>query len=129
MNVQQRMTQYWNCIVEQNGEELKGFFHENAYIRWHCTNEQFTVPEFIRANCEYPGDWNGKVERIEQIGNTIITAAHVWSVEMSCHVVSFFEMENGKIKALDEYWGDDGEMPQWRMDKHIGSRIHESCYK
>ncbi|NLJ40498.1 MAG: nuclear transport factor 2 family protein, partial [Clostridiales bacterium] len=26
-------------------------------------------------------------------------------------------------KTLDEYWGDDGPIPQWRKDMHIGKPI------
>lgn len=124
MDAQKIMTQYWKYIAEQNAEKLGSFFHEGAYICWHCSNEQFTVPEFIRANCEYPGEWNAEIERMEQVGNKIITVAHVWSGEMSFHAVSFFKMEQGKVIALDEYWGDDGEAPQWRLEKHIGTKIN-----
>lgn len=123
MSINQFVIQYWNHIAAQNEEELKKYFHDNACIRWHNTNEQFTVSEFLRANCDYPGSWNGEVERIEQIGNIIITATHVWSEENSFHVTSFFKMAAEKIMALDEYWGDDGTAPQWRIDKSIGRAI------
>ncbi|MGC6175534.1 nuclear transport factor 2 family protein [Lacrimispora sp. 38-1] len=111
-----RMNLYWKYVAEQNADQLLTFFHENGVICWHCTNEQFTVTEFIKVNCEYPGKWNGELERMEQIGDLIITVAHIWSDEVSCHVVSFFQMEYGKIKQLDEYCGDDGEIPTWRLD-------------
>jgi hypothetical protein len=42
---------------------------------------------------------------------------------MSFHVTSFIEIIEGKIKTLDEYWGDDGPIPQWRKDMHIGKPI------
>ena len=53
------------------------FFKEDACIRWHNTREQFTVNEFIRANCEYPGEWTGEVERLEKAGDLNIMAVHV----------------------------------------------------
>ena len=28
-----------------------------------------------------------------------------------------------KIASIDEYWGDDGETPKWRLDMEIGKRI------
>ncbi len=31
--------------------------------------------------------------------------------------------KDGKIAQVDEYWGDDGEAPQWRQDMHIGNKI------
>lgn len=123
MDTENFIKQYWSYITTQNEEELKKFFHKNACIRWHNTNEQFNVSEFMRANCDYPGSWSGEIERIEQIGSTIITVTHVWNKEMSFHVTSFFKIEGEKIKELDEYWGDDGVAPQWRLDKHIGKPI------
>ena len=123
MNTERFITQYWSHIAAQNEDALKQYFHEDACIRWHNTNEQFNLEEFLRANCEYPGSWQGEVERVERVGNVLITAARVWTKEASFHVVSFFEMAEGKIHALDEYWGDDGAAPQWRADKNIGKPI------
>ncbi|UPA31784.1 hypothetical protein L0P85_06500 [Terrisporobacter glycolicus] len=51
---------------------------DDAIIRWHCTNESFSVDEYIIANCQYPGTWNGEVERIIQVSNSIITVTRVW---------------------------------------------------
>lgn len=117
---------YWKAVLEQNAEEMRTFFKETAYINWHCTNEHFTVGEFIRANCEYPGQWDGIVERIEQIGNLTITATRVFTKDnkLSFHVVSFIKIENNKIISIDEYWGDDSVAPKWRLDKQIGTVIY-----
>lgn len=123
MDIKNHIIEYWKQVAFQNERELKNYFHEDACIRWHNTNEQFNVSEFLRANCDYPGNWSGEVERIEQTGNTVITVTHVWTKGMSFHVTSFFEMMNDKIKVLDEYWGDDGTVSQWRKDKHIGKPI------
>lgn len=116
---------FWRAVLEQNAEVLKDYFHENAYVNWHNTNERFTVAEFIRANCEYPGKWAGEIERKEIIGDLIITAVHVYSRDraLSFHVTSFILVNDGKIAAIDEYWGDDGQPPEWRLAKHIGTPI------
>lgn len=116
---------YWNDILMQDAEAIRNYFDKNAYINWHNSNEHFNVDEFIRANCEYPGDWDGEVERIEILGDLVITVAHVWSRDdkMSFHVTSFIKVKEEKILSIDEYWGDDGAAPQWRLDKHIGKAI------
>lgn len=116
---------FWHSVLGQDENAIRAYFHDNAYVNWHCTNEHFTVDEFIRANCEYPGEWDGEVERCEMLGDLMITATHVYPKDrsVSFHVVSFIRLENGKITAIDEYWGDDGEAPQWRLDKHIGTSI------
>lgn len=115
--------EFWKTVASQDKDKLRQYFWEDASIRWHCTNEAFTVDEYIIANCEYPGTWNGEVERIVEVENNIITVTRVWSEDMSCHATSFFKMEKGKIKELDEYFGDDGAAPKWRLNKAIGQPI------
>lgn len=119
------LKKYWRAVLEQNEDALRAYFHENAYINWHCTNERFNVDEFIKANCEYPGSWDGEVERIEKLNDLFITVTHVFSKDaaLSFHVTSFIKVTDGKITALDEYWADDGAAPEWRRNMHIGKAI------
>jgi len=37
--------------------------------------------------------------------------------------VKWLRTANDKITSMDEYWADDGNPPQWRIDKHIGTPI------
>lgn len=125
MDTESFFCQYWDYVARQDEEGLRGCFCADATIRWHNTNEEFTLEEFLRANCDYPGNWHGEVERIVPAGDTVVTAAHIWSADISCHVASFFRLEGEQIKTLDEYWGDDGSAPQWRLDMHIGRPIRQ----
>ena len=117
--------QYWIDVLEQNAERIRDYFDEDAYINWHCTNERFTVEEFIIANCEYPGCWDGEVERLEKRDDLFITVTHVYPKDrsLSFHVTSFIKVIDNKITAVDEYWADDGTAPDWRLDKQIGTAI------
>lgn len=110
--------QFWKAVLAQNREAMRSYFNDDAYVNWHCTNEHFTVEEFIRANCEYPGEWDGEVERIESTGDIVITATHVYPTDksMSFHVISFIRIKQNKITLVDEYWSDDGDIPQWRQE-------------
>ena len=87
MNIQQ----FWSDVLAQRADEIREYFHADAYVNWHCSNEHFTVEEFIRANCEYPGDWDGEVEKIVTTGDMIITATRVYPKDHSAsfHVTSF----------------------------------------
>lgn len=116
---------FWKAVLAQDENGIRVCFHEDAHVNWHCTNEHFTVEEFLIANCEYPGDWDGTVERIEVLDDLLITATKVYPKDRSAsfHVVSFIKMRDGKIASMDEYWADDGTAPQWRLDKHIGTPI------
>ena len=116
---------YWKATLEQNEKEMKTFFHKDAVIRWHNTNEQFSVDEYILANCKYPGNWKGYIDRIEVVGDLIITVTKVLSSDekISLHAISFIKVIDNKITSIDEYWSEDGEPPKWRDSMNIGKSI------
>ncbi len=116
---------FWRDVLGQDAERIRGYFREDAYVNWHCTNEHFSVQEYLIANCEYPGEWDGEVERVEEINDLTITVTHVYPKDrsLSFHVTSFFQIPDGRIQSLDEYWADDGTAPDWRLEKKIGTKI------
>ena len=117
---------FWQDVLSQNHERLPSYFCDSAVILWHCTNEQFTVAEYVRANCEYPGNWDGETEHTEEFGNTIILVGRVFPKDKtsSFHVVSFIRLQEDKIIEMDEYWADDVAAPAWRREMKIGRPIH-----
>lgn len=116
---------FWTAVLRQDREAIRSYFAPDAYVNWHCSNEHFTVEEFIQANCDYPGQWDGEIQRLEQTGDLTISVTHVYTRDraLSFHVTSFIKVRDGKILSVDEYWGDDGPAPQWRQDMHIGRAI------
>ena len=119
---------FWRAVAAQEKDPLREFFAEGAEVLWPNTNERFAVEEYLRANCEYPGDWEGAVERAEWTEDGCVSVAAVWPKDRSArfHAVSFFRFVEDRITRLDEYWADDGPPPQWRKEKHIGSSIGRS---
>lgn len=65
---------FWDAVLRQDADAIRDYFNPDAWVNWHNTNEHFTVEEFIRANCEYPGEWDGEVEQIITTDTHIITA-------------------------------------------------------
>lgn len=116
---------FWQAVLKQDAAALAGFFAPGAQVRWHCTNECFTAEEYIRANCEYPGEWTGGVERCEQLPGGMVTVAKVALRDGSAafHATSFFKVENGLITSLDEYWADDAPAPEWRRKLKLGRPV------
>ena len=85
---------------------------------------------------EYPGSWDGEIEILTPMQDGWILAARVWEKDLapngeeaSFHVVSFVHMQGEKISRIDEYWGDDGKTPQWRLIKRLGHRFDRTFKK
>lgn len=115
------------AVLRQDRTEIRSYFADDAVINWHCKNECFTVDEYIIANCEYPGKWNGEIETVHQADDLFVVVTKVYPKDRtaSFHCVSFIRCLNGKIATLDEYWADDGEPPKWRREMKIGKPITE----
>lgn len=118
---------FMKAVLKQDPAELRSWFADDAVINWHCTNECFTVDEYIAANCEYPGRWDGETETVHRTDGLCIVAAKVYPEDRSAsfHCVSFIRCRDGKITSLDEYWADDGKPPKWRQEMKIGKPITE----
>ena len=56
MNIQQ----LWNDIITQNKDRLPAYFKDDAVILWPCTNEQFTVEEYVRRIVNIRGTGKAK---------------------------------------------------------------------
>lgn len=115
----------WSEMGRQHWENARSCFSQNAVIRWHNTNETFNSDEFILINSRYPGNWNISIERLDQSENVIISVVSVKSLndETSLYAVSFFNIMDNKIISLDEYWSDNGNPPQWRINMKVGRPI------
>ncbi|HEX2946245.1 MAG TPA: nuclear transport factor 2 family protein [Clostridia bacterium] len=125
MDNKEKVIALWRDMDKQNWAKISTYFEDDAIILWNNSNERFNVQEFVRVNSEYPGNWSIRVERLEYVDNLVISVVKVRLQEQdaSFHATSFFEFNNGKIKQLNEYWGDDGKPPQWRIDMKIGKPI------
>ena len=116
---------FFEAVLRQEPQKLRGFFRKDAVIDWPCTDERFTLDEYIRANCEYPGAWDGEICSILPAEGQTVLITRVWPRDKSAsfHCVSVIQWRSNKIASLTEYWSDDGPAPKWRRDMRIGRPI------
>ena len=109
---------YWQDCLRQDKEALRAWFWPDARIIWPCTDEVFTVEEFLTVNCEYPGSWTGKLLRVIPTPVATVTEVSIVSADgrYSCHAASIFTLFQGRIASLTEYYADDGPPPGWRKE-------------
>ena len=98
----ERLSRFWADVARQDAAALREWFAPEAEVYWHCTDERFTAEEYIRANCEYPGDWEGAVERAEWTEDGCVSVTAVWPKDRSArfHAVSFFPFRGGQDHPL-----------------------------
>ena len=113
------------AVLKQDRNDLRQFFAEDAVIQWPCTNERFTVEEYLDANCLYPGKWTGTIEVVYRAAPVTVLVTKVWDEDRtaSFHCVSFVQCRDDQIASLEEYWAEDGEPPMWRQEHKIGRPI------
>ena len=126
MNDMTKMTtEFLAAVPAQDRERLRTCFESDAVILWPNTNEEFDVEDYLAANCDYPGDWDGQVVLTEQTREGMVAVTRIWAVDgsMSLHVISFLRFgKTGKIAGLTEYYSDDGPVPQWRQEMNLGRK-------
>ncbi|MBN4074573.1 MAG: hypothetical protein COA82_04000 [Alkaliphilus sp.] len=110
--------EFWKCIDEFRFDDMGMLMHENAKVNLPNTCDVFYgAKEYVEFNKKYPGQWRITVEKKCITKRTIVTAAKVTNEESGVvfYVTSFFEISDGKIKEIIEYWGDKTEPPEWRI--------------
>lgn len=119
-------TEYWRLIDTAKFEDLIALFADNAAIILPNTNERFkSIESFVKFNRDYPGRWYAEIIEIESIGEKAISITKVRdeAESMSFFVTSVFEMNNGKIYKMKEYWSENSERPEWRKDNRYTEEI------
>lgn len=124
MEAERIIQELWQAGADQDEEALARFFTPDAEIFWPNTGERFDLAGYLRANCDYPGQWRGEMEKVAADGSYSI--ARVWSQEgEAARAVTFYQWKNGKIVQMTEYWGDIGPVPEWR--KGLGETCGYGC--
>jgi hypothetical protein len=66
-------------------------------------------------NRDYPGEWHIRVCRVVDGDEWIVTEVEVDIEGRTDRAVSFFQVRDGKIVALREFWPDPMPVPAWRQ--------------
>ncbi|MDR1794974.1 MAG: nuclear transport factor 2 family protein [Erysipelotrichaceae bacterium] len=117
---------FFEAIVSQNAKALQQYFSGDAEIFWYNTNEVFSLSEYIRANCEYPGKWQGELEVSEFTGTKGLLIYRVFDEKIACRCVCFLTLKESLIRKMEEYWADITPPPSWRQEMKIGAPIKKS---
>jgi ketosteroid isomerase-like protein len=116
---------FWKAINDAAFDDLERIMKADTNIWLPNTREVFKgVEKYIRFNKTYPGRWYAEIESIYSTSENVITVVHVHDEvnTLSFFVNSIFSFSDDMISEIKEYWGDNGEPPQWRLDEKLSER-------
>jgi hypothetical protein len=92
---------------------------------WPQTGELFRgASRFIAVQENYPGRWRCTVEHLVESGAEAVTRTRVSDGKTHIFALSFFEVRDGRIRRLTEFWADPYAAPsdrqRWAERAHPG---------
>jgi ketosteroid isomerase-like protein len=107
---------FWQLFSEQKWDEAKALLASDVVVEWPQSRERMKGPEnFVDVNRFYPGNHKIEVIHAHAVDPRIITT--VWIVAdtgQKTFAHSYFDVRDGKIARIEEYWAEPYPAPEWR---------------
>ncbi|MCQ4925126.1 nuclear transport factor 2 family protein [Tissierella carlieri] len=116
---------FWNLMSDGMFDEVGELMEEDAYVWLPNTREVFKGRDkYINFNKKYPGRWIITLDKIFSKNEIVVSAVKVEAEDKSSsfYATSFFTIKDSLISEIAEYWGDNGEPPQWRVEESLSER-------
>lgn len=112
----QIVEQFWHHISMQDWDKAKFFLHTNFTALWPQSKERISSAEnYININRNYPGNHKVQLLHIFPFQNKTYTTVWITAdTGQNTFANSIFQMEDGKIIHLEEYWAEPYPAPEWR---------------
>lgn len=110
---------FWKIIDDGTFSFLAEVLSDKVIVHLKNTNETLNgAKEYIDFNKNYPGKWNAKIECLYEVNDGAISIVKVTNSEgKSYYAISVFKINVGMITEIKEYWGENTDIPQWRVEQ------------
>lgn len=116
---------FWFLMSEGKFDEIGKLMKEDTKVWFPNTREVFKGRDkFIDFNKKYPGRWIINLDKILSKDDRVVSAVRVESEDKtsSFYATSFFRIKDNLIIEITEYWSDNGEPPEWRVNESLSER-------
>jgi ketosteroid isomerase-like protein len=113
------VAELWERFEARDWDGAQALLAEDAVVEWPHSGERFvTAANFIEMNRRHPAlNWHIVVKRIVAERSSVVSEVWVPTEAQPAFVTSFFEIRDGKIARITEYWLDcEPEAANWRDD-------------
>jgi ketosteroid isomerase-like protein len=118
--------EFWRLMATNDFGSVGQVLADTFVLEWPQSNERIRGAEnFARMNAEYPahGRWLFRINRVVATFGEVVTQAAITDGKQSAEAISFFEIADGKITRLVEYWPESYAPPANRA--HLTEPIVE----
>lgn len=108
---------FWETMGTNDFQAVGELLHDEFVLDWQQTHERFRGRDnFAAVNPHYAaaGQWHFTINRLMACEREEVTDVTVTDGFRVDRAISFFELRDGRIWRLTEYWPEDGDAPEWR---------------
>lgn len=116
--------EFWRLMATNDFAAVAAVLADDFLLDWPQSNERFRGAErFVRMNAEYPahGPWRFTVHRIVGGAAEAVSDVSVTDGVQQARVLSFFDVEGGRVRRLVEFWPEPYPAPAQRA--HLAEPI------
>ena len=108
---------YWELMNSNDFRSVGAVLSDDYVLEWPLSNERIRGRDnFASMNEEYPahGRWQFTINQMIGNDSQAVTDVSVTDGVQLARVISFFTVEEGRIKKMIEFWPDKYEPPPGR---------------
>ena len=108
---------YWALMNANDFRAVGGLLADDFVLDYPQSGERIRGRErnaLINERYPSPGPWHFTVDRVLVDGDRAVTDVRVRGAAVEARAISFFELREGRIKQITEYWPEPFPAPEWR---------------
>ena len=109
--------QFWAAMNTNDFHAAAKWLHEDYVLKWPQSGERIRGREnFAEINERYPaaGPWQFTLKRLVEDEHCVVTDVSVTDGQLKATVITFSDVQDGRIIRQIEYWPDPFAAPAWR---------------
>lgn len=103
------VARFWATMATNRWSDLAPLLHDDYTLEFPQSGERLRgLANFVAFNAEYPaaGPWRFTVRRIVADADGAVSEVDVTDGAVTALAISFFELRDGQIWRMVEYWPD-----------------------
>jgi ketosteroid isomerase-like protein len=109
MTGEELVRRLWELFEARRWDDARELLHEDFVAEWPHSRELIRGPRnFVELNRNYPEGWSIRVDRVVDAGDVVVSEITVTQGEAVFRTASVFDMSDGRIARVREYWVEEG---------------------